>query len=146
MKWEIVDAYLDLPYRNYGGLYTNYTNSRRLGQEKRKTELIDSTALRIKPGTDLENFEGEYTHPVYGKVNLTREKNSLIMTFEHHPKLQAELMHLSSNRFYSEFNVPLFGYSVFPFDVEEEQVVGFTLDVPDFIEYTDYYFEKTGLK
>jgi hypothetical protein len=142
LKWEIIDAYLGLPFRDYNKNYLErYT--RYFGEEQ---ELVDSwrdsVGMKLPPSLPLKDFEGRYYHDVYGYADLVAEKGHLVLTLEHHSKLSAKLEHMGDNRFLCTYNLPLWGIKTFPFTIEEGEVRSFILSVADFLEYTTYIFVK----
>jgi len=142
LKWEIMDAYLGLPYRNYSKVFMSFTKNRRTADEQENKKLADSAALMLKPDLALTAYTGDYTNDVYGKMKVVIENNELRMRFEHHPNMYAKLSSLGGNRFYCVFSDPEFGTAVFPFNVVDGKVKGVTVKVADFVEYTPYEFTK----
>ncbi len=142
LKWEIIDAFMDLPYRNYcGNWHNNYKKN-----YKRDSTLVqvlkDSVNMKIKPGLPLKNFTGSYTSKVYGKVELKAEKKHLIMSLEHHPGLTGKLEYIGHNRFLCTYSNPAYGTKVFPFVIDDKNVKSFTLSVAGNLEFTTYKFVK----
>jgi CubicO group peptidase (beta-lactamase class C family) len=142
LKWEILDAYLGLPYRNYSKVYLGFIKTRRDNDEKAEKKLRDSVALMLKPSAPLTAYTGDYFNDVYGKMKVVLEENELRMRFEHHPAMYARLSALGGNRFYCVFTDPEFGTAVFPFNVVNGKVKSVTVKVADFVEYTPYEFVK----
>lgn len=142
LKLEILDAYLNLPYRNYSKLYFDYMKrgtDRELSYFKAQKDTI---AMHLKPVTDLKYFTGHYIHPVYGYLDITQIGDKLKIKFEHHPNLTGTLECLGANRFLCTYNEPIFGIKVLPFKIDNNQVKSLKLRVADFIEFTDYEFVK----
>lgn len=142
LKWEIVDAFMDLPYRNYSRVWNTYFQGKFTKDSLAMKTLQDSVALKIKPQLALKHFEGSYTHTVYGHVELKATKRILTMTFEHHPSLTAKLEYLDNDRFLCTYSNPSQGITVFPFRIEGKKVKSFTLSVADQLEFTTYEFIK----
>lgn len=142
LKWEIMDAFLGLPYRNYSKVYLGFTKTQRLNDQKTDKKLTDSVAMDLKPALQLSAYTGNYYNDVYGKMKVVLEENELRMRFEHHPAMYAKLGALGGNRFYCAFSDPEFGTAVFPFHVDNGKVTGVTVKVADFVEYTPYEFVK----
>jgi hypothetical protein len=142
LKWEIIDAYLDLPYRNYSQMYLE----RYQPLWQKDLEMIaswrDSTEMKLPLPLNLSKFEGKYTHEVYGNAFLEAKEEHLLLTFEHHPDLTAKLEYIGNNRFLTTYSSPLWGIKVFPFVIEDGKVKSFTLSVADFLEFTTYEFLK----
>jgi CubicO group peptidase (beta-lactamase class C family) len=142
LKWEIVDSYLDLPYRDYSSAYSVRFKQ---GTDK-ELELVeswrDSAATKQELPLKLSQFEGKYNHEVYGWAELKAKDNYLVMTLEHHPNLTGKLEYIGNNRFLCTYSQAMWGVKVFPFVIEDKKVKSFTLSVADFIEFTTYEFLK----
>ncbi|MFN3693522.1 MAG: serine hydrolase domain-containing protein [Ignavibacterium sp.] len=152
LKWEILDAYLGLPYRNYDSTFYAAFLKRQEQNKKWLKEVRDSVALDLEPELDLSEFEGKYLHDVYGfaeikivtdKTNVElKHKPELELTLEHHSKLKGKLEYIGNNRFLCTYSDPTYGIKVFPFEIENAKVKSFDLYVDDFIDYEAYKFVK----
>lgn len=142
LKWEIMDAYLGLPYRNYSKVYLNFYKNQQKNDAAADKKLKDSVAMMNKSSLPLAAYTGNYSNDVYGKMKVVLEENELRMRFEHHPSMYAKLNALGGDRFYCAFTDPEFGTAVFPFAVENGKVKAVTVKVADFVEYTSYEFVK----
>jgi hypothetical protein len=131
-----------LPYRNYSQLYYKYFKSNMDEENNMIKSWRDSTMMKIKPPLDLNEFTGKYSNNVYGTISVVREKNKLLMSFEHHSKLTGNLEYIGNNRFLCIYSDPCFGIKVIPFIIENNKVKSFTLYVADFVEFTNYEFIK----
>lgn len=142
LKWEIIDAYLDLPYRDYSRYYLGRYQGF-YGREQRQLDALrDTVKMELPPSVKLKRFEGRYVHDVYGYVDLKAVDGHLVMTLEHHPDLTGKLEHIGGDRFLCTYSQPLWGVKVFPFTIEGGEVKSFVLSVADFLEYTTYKFVK----
>jgi CubicO group peptidase (beta-lactamase class C family) len=142
LKWEIADAYLGKPYRNYSKVYLGFYNSQQKEDMKQDKKMKDSVALQLKPALALSSYCGSYTNNVYGSMSVVQEGSELKMKFSHHPNMYAKLEAIGGNRFYATFTDPEFSKAVFPFNVGNGKVTGVTVKVADFIEYNPYEFKK----
>lgn len=144
LKWEIIDAYLNQPFRNYSQTFLTRYNKREAAAQGVDKALRDSVAMKLPPVLPLQSFAGQYTNDLYGNLTVTQTKTGeLQMRFEHHPKMYARLQPLGKNRFYVRFTDPGFGQSaVFPFRVQDGKVTGVRVKVADFVELTPYEFTK----
>jgi CubicO group peptidase (beta-lactamase class C family) len=142
LKWEIADAYLGKPYRNYSNVYLNYNNQQVNADIAADKKLTDSVAMQLKITMPLNTYTGTYTNDVYGNMNVVEESGTLKMKFSHHPNMFAALQPLGGNRFYAVFSDPTFSKAVFPFTVSNGKVTGVTVKVADFVEYDPYEFKK----
>jgi CubicO group peptidase (beta-lactamase class C family) len=142
LKWEIMDAYMNLPYRNYSNLMLSNQKAGDAEMEKMLTAKRDTINTKPKTALPLASYAGEYTHDIYGKMNIKIENGELIMRFEHHKGRFSKLEALGGNRFLSTWNDPLYGVKVLPFTVENGKVKSLTVRVADFVEFTPYEFKK----
>jgi CubicO group peptidase (beta-lactamase class C family) len=142
LKWDIMDAYMGLPYRNYSSVYLGFHKQSQANEEKWLKEKKDTIAMNLKPGLPLRSFAGNYQHPVYGSMSIAFQSGKLVATFEHHKGRFADLEALGENRFLATFNDPIYGIKVWPFTIQDGKVKSVTVTVADFVEFTPYEFIK----
>jgi hypothetical protein len=142
LKWEIIDAYFNLPYRNYSDTFYKRSSADKVEEENRITQLRDSVNMNLTPALPVDAFTGRYTHDVYGYVDITKDGNALELSFEHHSNLKGNLESLGGNNFLCTYSDPIYGIRVIPFTIEDNQVKSFILSVHPFIEFTTYEFLK----
>jgi CubicO group peptidase (beta-lactamase class C family) len=143
LKWDIVDAYLKLPFTNYSDKYLAYFKSQQDADQLKDKKLRDTVALNRPPALPIGQYTGKYVNDLYGTMTVTQGlNNDLEMRFEHHNKMYAHLQPLGGNRFYVTFSDPVFGKGVFPFTFEKGKVTGVRVKVADFVEYDPYDFKK----
>ena len=142
IRWEIIDSYLGLPYRDYSSTYHKYFAYSQKKKNDNITNLRDSVKLSSGPKIGLNAFEGRYNNEMYGNLEIIKEENQLKIIFEHHTDLDATLDHLIDNRFVCTYYPSRMGVHVFPFIVVDGKVKGFQLKVANRLEYTNYDFVK----
>lgn len=142
LKWEIVDAYLGLPYRNYSGTFLKRYQFFQQQDMDQVAAWRDSVDMELPAPVKLEDFAGRYSHEVYGYADLVVKGDHLEMSLQHNPDLTGKLEYIGNNRFLCTYSSPLWGIKVFPFIIEEGKVRSFTLSVADFLEFTTYDFVK----
>lgn len=142
LKWEIVDAYLDLPYRNYSGVYLMGYTQQMTAKNNALSKMRDTVAMKPAPVVSLDKFTGHYENDVYGCMDISRKGDYLEMALAHHTHMTAKLEPLGGKRFLCTFSDPTFGVRSVWFDVEGNEVKTFTLRVAQFVEFTTYEFEK----
>ncbi|RYY33161.1 MAG: serine hydrolase [Sphingobacteriaceae bacterium] len=143
LRWEVLDAYFKLPYRNYSDAslkeYKAYT-AKELAEDKKKR---DTVLTNPRTALSISYYEGKFNNPVYGSLTVERGENNILnVRFEHHPKMYAKLQPLGGNRFYATFSDPAFGKAVFPFTVQNGKVTGLTVKPADFVEFGSYEFTR----
>ena len=142
LRWEILDAFLGLPFRDYSKVYLNGHLANEKSQEAAFKLKQDTIAMKLPASLPLKAFTGVYEHEVYGKMHIKERDGKLVADFEHHKNRFAELSALGANRFFAVFNDPLFGKKVWPFTIENGKVISVTVRVADFVEFTPYEFFK----
>ncbi|MGE5403188.1 MAG: serine hydrolase [Ignavibacteriales bacterium] len=142
VKWEIIDAMLGLPYRDYNKVMYDRLMKMKAKDDADLKAQRDTVDMHLKPAFDLDEYTGRYNHEVYGYLNITKEGNTLVMSFQHHPELKGKLECLGGNRFLCTYSNPVFGIKVIPFHTKGSKVDSLTLKVADFVEYTSYEFIK----
>ncbi len=144
LKWEIMDACMNLPYRNYNKVYFSGQQADEKEKEKQYKKTQDSIALRPAMALPQAAYCGTYTHHIYGKMTIRPENNKMIMRFEHHKDRYGTLEPLGGNRFFCIYNDPLYGMKKLTFATEKGKVKSLEVKVADFVEFTAYEFIKTG--
>ena len=142
LKWEIIDSYLGLPYRNYDSSFYAGFEKRQERNSNWLKEVRDSVAMNLKPELSLSEFEGKYKHDVYGFSELKKVDDTLELTLEHHSRVKGKLEYVGNNRFLCTYSDPTYGKKVFPFEIENGKVISFNLYVDDFIDFLPYKFVK----
>jgi hypothetical protein len=141
LKWEVMDAYFKLPYRNYSNLFYGFYQ----GGQRQQADWLQKKKDTIAHAVDslpMNAYAGEYRHEVYGKMNITVENGKMIARFEHHKGRYAELELIAPGRFLATFNDPLYGIKEWDFTLANGKVKSVTVRVADFVEFTPYEFFK----
>lgn len=143
VKRELLDAGLDLPYRNYDQVFFEGFAQQKAETTSEIAEWRDTVAMKLPPAFELARYAGRYENPVYGWVNISVSgPDQLLMKFEHHPTLSARLECLHGNFFLCTYSDPIMGVKPIHFRTDGGLVSGFTLRVNDFVEFTPYEFVK----
>jgi CubicO group peptidase (beta-lactamase class C family) len=143
LRWEIMDAYFKLQYRNYSDTYLANYKTQSATEQAADRRLKDTVLLNHPPALSSSNYIGKYVNDLYGSMTVSQgENNDLEIRFEHHPKMYTHLQPLGGNRFYATFSDPTLGKSIFPFTVQNGKVTGVRIKVADFVERDPYDFKK----
>jgi CubicO group peptidase (beta-lactamase class C family) len=143
LRWELLDAYFKLPYRDYSETFLQKFKEEQLVAQLTDKKVRDSVVLNHPPMLPLNAYTGKYINDLYGSMTIiTGETNDLEMRFEHHPTMYAHLQALGGNRFYVTFSNPELGKTVFPFFVKNGAVTGVRVKVDDDVEPYPYDFRK----
>jgi CubicO group peptidase (beta-lactamase class C family) len=142
LKWEIMDAYFDLPFRHYSKIHLANFKKEQTESLKKDQMLRDSVSAGQRPALSLNAYAGSYRNEFYGEMTIKKFGDELRMTLQHHPNMFVKLQPLGGHRFYATFSDPVFGRAVFPFRVTGRKITGVSVKVADFIEYDPYEFVK----
>jgi len=142
LRDQIRDAFLDLPYKNLSDIsFERFTKD--VNEEKAKIDSLKKIiSENNKPALPLEDYTGKYTSELYGDVEVRLEDNKLNIYFSHHPGLVGKLEHIEKDNYLCTYSNPSMGIKEIPFKIDDGEVIGFTLHVADFVEYTPYEFVK----
>ncbi len=144
LKWEIIDSYLGLPYRNYDSYMFNRASKSIQKNKELLSALRDSVTMNIKPEFDESSIAGKYEHEVYGFAEIVPKENYYELKLQHHSNKSGKLEYIGNNRFLCTYSDPTYGIKVFPFEIEKGKVKSFDLYVVDFLESYPYKFVKTN--
>ncbi len=139
---ELTDAWLGLPFRNYAGASVAGNREQLADEEKQMRDIRRQMESKPKLPVPLSAFTGQYEHPIYGKMNIRLEKDTLFMRFEHHTKLVGTLLPKREDEFICFYNLPIYGTEETHFTVENGKVKTVTTRVSDFVENAPYVFRK----
>ncbi len=138
---QIIEAYLNVPYRNISEFYYNRTLPGRQEEAKNLDSLMQIASKKLKPEIALQKFEGVYQNSLYGVMRIKLEKGKLNMYFSHHPNNIGHLDYLGNNKFLCTYTDITCGIEVLPFTIEAGEVKNITVKVNNFIDYESYVFE-----
>lgn len=142
LRYQIVDAFLKQPYKNYNRLFFAGDKQEQEEEAKRIQSERVKVAQKNKPNLPLSAYTGKYENEVYGSMEIRLEKDQLHAYFSNHPDLVGKLEPQGRNNFLCTFNISTYGIHVMPFEVENSQVKSVSVKVNDFIEYDPYVFVK----
>jgi CubicO group peptidase (beta-lactamase class C family) len=142
LRYQILDAYLGLPYRNYSAIYRGIfaKNDAKADQEIAGWKYLASKNPALPAAA--KNFAGVYENPVYGKMMVTVDGNKIGASFEHHPMMFAKLEFIGDSAFLCTFNSPLWGITKAPFVLKDGKVQSITISVSDNVDMLPYLFRK----
>jgi CubicO group peptidase (beta-lactamase class C family) len=142
LRWKIIDLLMNNPSIDYSEEILNYVKNQQKEMRSQEQQMNDSISLNIQTPIAIKKYEGTYSNDIYGKISLKSNGNTLLLKMEHHPKISAQLTYIGDNRFYCQYNHPMFGKTVWPFTIENGEVKSLVLSVHPFLEFTDYKFLK----
>jgi hypothetical protein len=139
---QVIEAYLNAPYRNVSEMYYNASLPSKIVQQKELDSLETIAKKKIKTDIPLAQFAGNYTNTLYGDMQIKLEKGTLKMYLSKHPNNIGTLQHLGDNKFLCTYSDVTCGVEVLPFTLTDKTVKSIQVKVADFIDYEKYEFVK----
>ena len=140
LRYQILDAYFGLPYKNYSALaLNNFMDSRK--QRLNKIGDYEKRIKNKKPPLSLNAYTGDYNNPVFGKISIRVKAGDLTIKFSQH-NLTARLDYMDSNEWLLTYSNPAFGIFPVTFISDNDKIVSVDIKVNDFLEYDPYTFTK----
>jgi CubicO group peptidase (beta-lactamase class C family) len=142
VKRQIIDAYLDQPYRDDNALYYSRFEKNTKADNDAIAVLEAKVDAKNKPDFDLSALAGKYENEVYGMMEIKIEKNQPVMYFEHHPAVKGFLKYEGDHKFLCVYSSAMYGEKEIPFTIDNNTIKSCTVSVNDFIDYKTYEFIK----
>jgi hypothetical protein len=139
---QVMDAFLEVPYQNYSKQALTLFNQQMKESDHLVDSLIEVVKHKNKMPLNINEFCGDYSNELYGKISVEQINGKLLMKFENHPNMTASCDYTANNKFLITFSDPTMGIKEIPFLIESNKVKGFTLLVNNFVEFTPYEFIK----
>jgi len=141
---QVLEAYLNVPYRNLSEKYFDGGKASRAAEQAVLDSLSKVVLLKNKPTIELQNFVGTYKNSFYGDAEIRLIKGKMTLHFSHHPNNIGKLEYLENDKFLCTYSDVTCGVEVLPIKIENNQVKSITIKVADFIDYLSYDFEKVN--
>jgi len=77
LRFGILDEILELPKRDWNKLYKDTANKQTEEARKRREEALAKRHKGTKPSRELDAYAGNYEHPAYGTVQVSKEGETL---------------------------------------------------------------------
>jgi CubicO group peptidase (beta-lactamase class C family) len=141
LRYQILDAYLGVPYKNRSKESLQGFNLER-GLRLYYIKALKARVKGAKPSLPLSAYTGTYTNELFGDIIITADKNDLKIDFPHHRNLAASLQYMDNDEWLLTYNNPAFGIFPLRFKTQGNKVVSTDVKVNDFLEYDPYTFVK----
>jgi hypothetical protein len=143
LRYQILDAYLGVPYKNRSqALLTGFNKGQ--SETVKSTEALQARVKGGKPIMSLGAYTGTYENELYGPILIEKDKDgkNLSVNFKGHNKLVAQMQYMDNDEWLLTYNN--LGYGIFPvkFKTTNKQVSSIELRVNEFIDYDSYNFIK----
>ncbi|MGN6615804.1 MAG: serine hydrolase [Ilyomonas sp.] len=141
LRYQILDAYLGVPYVNRSKEFLQDFNKER----QQNLDSIKALKARVKgnkPSLPLSAYTGTYENELFGDITIATDKNGLKITFPHHRGLTASLQYMDSDQWLLTYSNPAFGIFPLKFKTEGNKVISADVKVNEFLEFDPYTFTK----
>ncbi len=139
---QVIEAYLNVPYRNVSELYFNNAKMGKEADDKTLKAYRDTISQGIKMELKPTEYCGTYRNAFYGKAEVKLVKGKLELHLENHPNNIGKLEHVNQHRFLCTYSDITCGVEPFYVNVENGKVKSITVKVNDFIDYLSYEFVR----
>ncbi|MBO0933328.1 serine hydrolase [Fibrella aquatilis] len=142
LRYQILDAYLGVPYTNRSQFFLNSARPEIAKQQQELAVLQARVDKKNKSEMLLTAYTGTFTNELYGTVTIKPAANGLTMTLEHHPGLTAQLDYMDGQTFRISYANRAFGVFPLTFLLTNGKPTSFDLKASDFVEYDAYRFTR----
>ncbi|MFN3940965.1 MAG: DUF3471 domain-containing protein, partial [Chitinophagales bacterium] len=140
LRYQIMEAYFDMPYRNLSALYYSFTKPASDAEWKQINEYRAIVANKNPAEYPLEQYAGNYQSKVYGEILIKWNGENLEVVFPHHPFMTAQLEPMGGNEFLCTYTDPIYGVKKVSFSADQGRIEKLTLTVNDFVDLQPYDF------
>jgi CubicO group peptidase (beta-lactamase class C family) len=141
LRAQILDAYLGVAWHNRSQQYL-----KGFAKEMEDTlHTIHGWQQRVKgtsPEQPLSAFTGHYTNPLYGSLDIRKDQNHLIVTFNGHDNLSATLDYMDNGEWLLQYANIEYGIFATRFRIENGKVISLVTRESDFVEIDPYVFTR----
>jgi CubicO group peptidase (beta-lactamase class C family) len=141
LRYQVLDAYLNVPFVNRSLQQLPGFRSD-MNDQLHEIAQWKARVKGNKPALPLDEYVGEYVHPLYGSTTITRNANQLKVRFNSHSNLTATLDYMDNDEWLLQYNNIEFGIFATKFGISSNSVKSVTIKVNDFVEFDPYVFYK----
>jgi CubicO group peptidase (beta-lactamase class C family) len=143
LRYQILDAYLGVPYVNRSKKMLAVFN-KQMDETVKKTEALKTRVAGRKPSLPIDAYAGTYTNEIYGPVSITKnnDQKSLVIDFKGHNNLKATLQYMDNDEWLLTYNNAAYGIFPVKFKAANSKVISIETRVNEFLDYDPYLFIK----
>jgi CubicO group peptidase (beta-lactamase class C family) len=140
LRYQILDAYLGVKYVNRSNQYYSFFKPG-LDETIKKVNDMQARVKDNKPAQPLKYYIGNYSNDLFGEVNVSQQKNGLLIRFPNNNNLSATLEYMDNDEWLLTYSNPAFGVFPLKFALIDGKL-SMSVKVNDFLEYDPYVFVK----
>jgi hypothetical protein len=141
LRYQILDAYVGLPYRNYSELLLPDFLQRR-EETVNRLHKLQARVKSNKPSLSLSAYAGTYYNELFGNIVISAGGGDLHIKFLNHYSLTGLLQYMDHDEWLLTYNNPSFGILPLTFNSENKKVISVDVPMNEFIELDPYTFIK----
>ncbi len=144
LMYSILDEFMQTEgEKDWADLYLGFSKRYEDRLEKERKEKIAERKKKTKPSVDLEKYTGTYEDEMYGTAVVKLDKKTLKVILNPAKELfNSKMEHWEDDTFQIKFNDGFLPEGYVTFTVEESNVDGFTIDLPN----PDFHFYHLNFK
>lgn len=144
LMYAILDEFMKTDSdKDWADLYLGFSKRYEDRLEKERKEKLAERKKKTKPSVALESYTGIYEDEMYGTATVALEKKSLKLVLNPAKELfNSDLEHWEDDTFQIKFKDGFLPEGYVNFAVEEGNVDGFTIDLPN----PDFHFYHLNFK
>jgi CubicO group peptidase (beta-lactamase class C family) len=143
LRYQILDAYLGVPY-------VNRSKQQLAGFNKEMEEQVATiagwkklAAAGISAPLPLKAYAGNYHNELYGNLTIKTTETGLYAQFLSHSNLAANLTYMGNDEWLLAYTNIEYGIFKIKFTTNKEKVQSVEIKANDFVEYDSYTFTKS---
>lgn len=141
LRYQILDAYAGLPYRNYSELLLpGFLQTRE--ETVNRLHTLHARVKSNKPSLSLSAYTGTYYNELFGNIVISAGGGDLHIKFLNHYSLTGLLQYMDKDEWLLTYNNPSFGILPLRFTSENKKVISVDVPMNEFIELDPYTFIK----
>ena len=141
LRYQVLDAYLGVKYVNRSNQFYQFERPD-FDTTVAKVKAMQARVKGEKPTTELKKYVGNYNNELYGPINITQNKNDLLIHFYNTKNLTATLQYMDNDEWLMTYSNIAFGIFPLKFKITNGKVISMDVKVNDFLEYDPYTFVK----
>jgi CubicO group peptidase (beta-lactamase class C family) len=143
LKYQIIESYLNLPYRNFSNIFYDFYTQGNEENMKFYNDEMKIVNQKNSPELQIDKYSGKYYNKSYGNIEIKNENGKLNIHFSKHSFLIGTLYPLGGNSFFCIYSHPGWGMKIIDFSIKDGAVSSVKIKVNDNIDFMEYDFDKT---
>ncbi|MBA4166125.1 MAG: serine hydrolase [Chitinophagaceae bacterium] len=141
LRYQILDAYLGVPYVNRSKQALQHFQPEMNGQLQNIAAWNQRVKGKAAP-LPLSDYTGEYDNDLYGSMTITQKENHLQLKFNGHAQLTARLDYMDNDEWLLRYDNIEYGIFATKFRSGSHNPLSIDIRANEFVEFDHYIFTK----